>query len=259
MGNGGPQITTATLQQIADLATLSGNNYVITSINTAGAGTVTAAGIAGGFVARGGAQSGTAFSDTTDTAVAIIAALPAGAPIGTDFLFTYENTTDADATILAGVGVTLSGNALIPRLTTATYLVKYTAAAAVSMTFVSGDQMIPLPYSKSTSDSGQGTSLAVDGLTNAQICNITLTGTNPAIRVLPSITQLLAQMPQARPGLQIQLNIMNPSANSSTLTGNTGAVVSGTVNMPTLTARQYALKVNSLGTYTVTGLTATTL
>lgn len=103
-----------------------------TALNTVGAGTITGAGIAGGVTSRGGAQSNTAFTDTTDTADNIIAALP-NANIGQSFLYFYQNTTDANATIAGGTGVTPSVITVVPGKCTAVYLVTYTAASTITM------------------------------------------------------------------------------------------------------------------------------
>lgn len=104
------------------------------ALNTVGAGTLTAALIAGGLTARGGAQSATAFADTTDTAANIIAACPQLVnKIGTAMMFTYQNTTNAPATLGGGTGVTVSGTTVIPANSSVTYLVSYTAAATITM------------------------------------------------------------------------------------------------------------------------------
>ena len=67
------QTTTA---QIAALADVANNPAVVnTAISTAGNGTLTAAGIVGGVITRTGPSG--AFTDTTATAVQIVAALVA--------------------------------------------------------------------------------------------------------------------------------------------------------------------------------------
>jgi len=67
-----------TTQAIAALAGSTSNTQVATALNTVGAGTITAAGIIGRVTTRGGAQLSAPFTDTTDTAAAIIALLPLG-------------------------------------------------------------------------------------------------------------------------------------------------------------------------------------
>ena len=76
--NGQPAASTqqTTTGAIAALAALDSSTSVITALNTVGNGTITAAGIVGKNTQRGGAQASAAFTDTTDTAVNIIAALP---------------------------------------------------------------------------------------------------------------------------------------------------------------------------------------
>lgn len=105
-----------------------------TAIATVGAGTITAASFVGGIIARGGSQSGTPFADTTDTAAAIIAACPNLVnKIGTSMIVTYQNTTNAVATLSGGTGVTVSGTATVPASSIARYLLTYTAAATMTM------------------------------------------------------------------------------------------------------------------------------
>lgn len=103
-----------------------------TALTTVGAGTITAAGFNTGFTTRSG--STTAFTDTTDTAAAIIAANASLVnKIGTAFIYTYVNNTVAAATLTGGAGVTVSGVTVVPANSWAQYLVTYTAAATLTM------------------------------------------------------------------------------------------------------------------------------
>lgn len=122
---------TFTTAQIAALATNIGAT-VITSISTAGNGTLTAAGIVGKIISRSGPTS--AFTDTTDTAAAIIAALPTGITIGTsDFGFELINTTAFQQTLAAGTNVSFSGLATpLPPNSTANFLVTIPSAASIN-------------------------------------------------------------------------------------------------------------------------------
>lgn len=103
-----------------------------TTLSTVGAGLITGADIVSGITIRGGAQSSTPFTDTTDTAANILLA-QANPRIGQSWNFTYNNGTNATATISAGVGVTVSGMATIPPNGVVTYLITYTAAATITM------------------------------------------------------------------------------------------------------------------------------
>lgn len=76
------------------------------AISTAGAGTLTAAGIVGGLIMRTGPTG--AYDDTTDTATAILALLDNPA-VGDSWEFTHVNGVAQIATIVAGAGITLAG------------------------------------------------------------------------------------------------------------------------------------------------------
>jgi hypothetical protein len=96
------------------------NFLSIGTLNTVGAGVLTATALYGGggngAVIRGGAQVG-AFSDTTDTAANMIAAFTTAAinvvtsipTIGSSFNCTIYNSTTQIQTLLPGSGVTFSG------------------------------------------------------------------------------------------------------------------------------------------------------
>jgi hypothetical protein len=82
-------------------------NLTTTNLATAGAGTYTAAAIAGGLITRD--PNGGGRTDTTDTAVAIIAACSLGAD-GETAACVVINTADAAEaiTLAGGAGVTIS-------------------------------------------------------------------------------------------------------------------------------------------------------
>lgn len=119
---------------IAALSSGGSTSLVFTALNTVGNGTVTAAAIFGKAVNRGGAQTGTPFTDTTDTAANIIAALPSGQQVvGTAFQWSYVNNTNAVATLQGGTGVTVSGVTTLQANSYARYIVTYSAAATVTI------------------------------------------------------------------------------------------------------------------------------
>lgn len=99
---------------------------------TNGAGTITAALMAGGYTSR--TTVAAAATDTTDTAANIIAAVGTIVnKIGTAFKYTYQNNSSAPITVTGGLGVTVSGITIIPPGCTAEYLISYTAAATLTM------------------------------------------------------------------------------------------------------------------------------
>ncbi len=239
---------------------ISGAYPAVTALNTVGAGTITAAGIVSTITSRGGGQSATAFTDTTDTAAAIISAMGTSAGTNASFLWAYENTTDATATIAGGATVTLTGNSVIPAGTWATYLVTKTSSTAVSIAFLYAGALSPLPVSKVTTETSYVT-LTVSGLTGAQLCSVILP-TAASGSVFPSATDFVAAEPNCRIGMSHLVQIINTSVTKTcTLTGLTGVTLAGT--SPTLVqpaqTRMYNLAYPSLSSVQLTGIASTTL
>jgi hypothetical protein len=111
---------------------LGGSTSTATALTTVGAGTITAAGIAGAVTLRSGSTS--AFTDTTDTAANIIPARwPNSASLNSSFMYTYVNNSVAVATIQGGTGVTVSGITVVPPNSWARFLLTYTAANTLTM------------------------------------------------------------------------------------------------------------------------------
>ena len=138
--NGQPAATTTqtTTAAIAALAVAGGQPTIVnTAITTVGAGTLTAASIVGRLITRTGPT--TAFTDTTDTATAIIAALPAAAVVGESFEVIYINNTAFAATLAGGTGVTISNITTVAANSTTRLLLTYTGAGAVTLYAVESD------------------------------------------------------------------------------------------------------------------------
>lgn len=116
-----------------------------TIISTVGNGVLTAASFASLLITRTGSTA--PYTDTTATAAAIITALP-DAAIGDAYEVTIRNTVAFPETLSAGVGVTLSGNTVIPPNSAMRCLLTYTAAGAVSLEglFVSSLDGSASPY-----------------------------------------------------------------------------------------------------------------
>lgn len=117
-------------QQINNGLTAAGANITNTAISTVGAGTLTAAGIIGGLITRSGSTA--PFTDTTDTAANIIAAVPAY-PAGQTWELLIVNSTAFQQTISGGTGVTITGNTIVGGLTTGRFLVTISSATAVAI------------------------------------------------------------------------------------------------------------------------------
>lgn len=173
--------------------------FTITTLSTVGSGTITAAGIAGANTNRTGATS--AFTDTTDTATAIIAAMP-NAAIGQSFRYLYSNNTVAVATLTGGVGVTVSGITAVPPGSTAEFLVTYTAASTITM--VGGASGLILANS--------GTFTA-NGASAVTVSNTAVTATSQILITLKTVGGTVGAMPAVK-----------------TITAGTGFTVAGTAS-----------------------------
>lgn len=151
------------------------------ALATVGAAVITGAGIASQLTTRGGVQIA-AFTDTTDTAVAIIAAQP-NVHVGASWEYTYVNNTIFPATLAAGVGVTLSGAVLAPANSWIRYLVTYTAAGAISMTCIA-QGMFP----------STGTFVA-NGVTPVTVANANMTAGSNVVITLKTVGGTVGAIP----------------------------------------------------------------
>jgi hypothetical protein len=108
-----------------------------TTVNAAGAQTISAAALAGQVILRQGAG---AVSDVTDTAVNIMQAMygntGSGPRVGEGFLAFFSNQGASTVTMTGGTGVTVSGNTLV--LTLTTKILFFVCTAAGTQTFANG-------------------------------------------------------------------------------------------------------------------------
>lgn len=224
----------------------------LTTLTTVGAGTIIAADVVSQQTARSGPVA--AFTDTTDTAALIIAALPSGSPVGFSFRWTYQNNTAYNATLAGGTGVTISGNSIVPALTSATYLVTYSAASTVTMAYVAGSQLIPLPVSKLVTDGiGTGT-IAPASLGGAQTVDLLLNSSVAhSTQALPPAAQIIAAIPNAAAGLTYNLNIRNTGTNTVHLNTISSTIISGLLtNIPANITANAQVTVNTSTKLTIT-------
>lgn len=173
-------------QAIADLFGVVPDS-VVTALNTVGNGTITAAGMVGGFIARGGAQLSAPFTDTTDTANNIISAIN-GALVGDSFVFTYQNLTNAIVTISGGSGVTVSVFTVIPSNSFGSYLATYTAPSTVTL---AGVFQGFYPTLGTFTAAGTGTvTVSTAAITTNSAIDITLKTIGGTVGVSPKITTI---------------------------------------------------------------------
>lgn len=197
-------------------------------VNTPNAGavgsTLTAASLVGGIITRSGTSA--AFTDTTDTAAAIIAALPAEAPINTAWDVFIRNTTPFTQTIAGGTGVTISGGSVIPGNSTGIFKVIYTGAASISLVseLISPTDLGVIVANTAVSTVGAATLAAaaiVGGL-------ITRTGsTSNFTDTTDTAANIIAALPNPSLGQSWELIINNQTAVAETLAGGSGVTLSG--------------------------------
>jgi hypothetical protein len=116
-----------------DIALRAGSNPAHVDTPFAGTGnvTLTAAALVGAMITRLGPTA--PFTDTTDTAAAIIAALPADTPTSYEWKVFYRNTTAFPATIAGGAAVTPSGALTVPGNAVGVFSFSKTSSTAVAM------------------------------------------------------------------------------------------------------------------------------
>ena len=129
--------STAFLKSTGFVVTGSGAAYsnLTTATVTASTGTtLTAAQVVGSVIFRTNAPTG-AFTDTTDTATNIVAAIP-GATVNASWILRYVNRDNNVCTLAGGTGVTISGTATIANNTWRDFLCQITniGTPAVTMT-----------------------------------------------------------------------------------------------------------------------------
>jgi hypothetical protein len=219
----------------------------ITALNTVGAGTITAAGIVSGVTARGGAQSGSAFTDTTDTAALIIAALTSPG-VGQSWAWVYDNQTNAPATITGGSGVTMAGSSIVPANCWVEFVVKYTAAGAVSITSAEMGKNAELPTAQYVTAALQSATITNTQVAGAHTCYFENTGTTPANLQFPTAANIVLAIPNAQVGQSYNLLVRNSSgsANTATITTNTGITLHGTMTIAQNVTRTFYVTLTSL-------------
>lgn len=235
-GNYFATVTSATTVTLTHMNTTMASDGIFNtvpvsgSLVTVGAGTILAASIAGGSVTRTGSQSGTAFTDTTDTAAAIIAAAPNLAnKIGTAMYITYINSTNATATITGGTGVTVSGLTVIPPNNVATFLTTYTAAATLTMVGVSVMQA----SASGVTVLGSSTGSTAIASANAGATNYTAT--------LPANTGTIAELNLAQTFTAAQtftnsdILLLGSSTGANTFTALNASATNYTTSVPAVT------------------------
>lgn len=229
---------------------LGNPNPVNTTISTVGAGTLTAASIAGGNVTRAGTQIAV-FNDTLDTAINILAALP-GWGISSAMKVVIRNTTAFSQTVLTAAGLTLSGNVIIPAQSEGTFLLTCTAISAPAFTVVGlgTHSLFMLENTVFSTQSATTGTPAAGVFAGAQVVFANFTGATPGNQLMRTPAQVLADTPGLGVGMSYELVIGNTGAGTLVLVTDSGSGFTMTGNM--------SVPQNTVSTFAVTLLTATT-
>jgi hypothetical protein len=238
-------------QVIASSGAPSVSAEKITALTTVGAATLTAANIAGGVTSRGGTQTG-AFTDTTDTAANIIAALPSIA-VGQAFEYTYQNNSSYAATISGGTNVTVSGLSVVQPNSYARYLVTYVSATSVTLAAIAaGPNVVQATQAVvATADSGATQTLTAAMVTGGnQVFHTSAGGSTPSL-TMPLATAIIAAIPNWQIGQSYVLRVINTNSGTATIVTNTGITTTGTLTLATNTTRDFVITMTGAATITM--------
>lgn len=251
----GSAVTYLVTYTAASTVTMYGQNFALLptttqgSLATVGAGTITAALFQANFITRTGPVA--AFTDTTDTATAIITAL--ALPIGGSAYLVYKNATAFQATIVGGTGVTMNGGAQVPANSGGNYLVSRSGASTILITnyFVSGNT-VQNEISTALSTVGAGTITAA-GITNGVTVR---TGSVAAFTdTTATAAQIVAAWPNAAIGESWEWMYFNNTGFAATLAAGVGITLSGAgAIIPTGGWVRYLVSLTSLTTVAIQGI-----
>lgn len=247
--------TTLAIAALADATQVPA--VVNTAISTAGNGTLSAAGLVGGVITRTGPSG--AFSDATDTAVAIVAALAAYVAAESSFVY-VRNTTAFAQTITAGAGVTLTGNAIVPANSVGVYLMTITSATAVVLLSI---EVVPLagaaPIASTTlSTVGAGTITAA-GIAGGVTNRTGSQSATPFTDTTDTGTNLSAAVPNVRVGQSFIYRYKNTTDAVATIAAGAGVTVSVITTVGANSYAEYLITNTAANTYTMVGLMSAVL
>lgn len=235
---------------------LGGDSALInTPITTVGNGVLTAAGLVGGQIGRSGPVA--AFTDTTDTAANIVAAL-GGFVLGQVLTVNIKNATKFVDTLAAGANVTIPAGITIPPMSVGVYFgtVGGTAAApTVAFTHMFTTMIYDAPriadeQSIALNTVGAGTILAASiagGVTargGVQIAAFADT-TDTADNIIAGVSSLTAFI-----GSAVEWTYVNNTIFPATLGGGAGVTVSGATVVPANSWAKYLVTYTAADTVT---------
>lgn len=236
---------------VAQINTLTpGFEPLNTALATVGAGTLTAAALLGGVITRTGPVA--AYSDTTSNGTLLDSALGTNAITGFSRLIEFKNSTAFAATIVGGVGVTVSGRTVVTPNSVGQFLLTRTDTGTYTLVgiLVAPQAIFGVQALIATADDGTTQTLTaamiIGGL---QTFHQTLGGTTPAL-TLPLGADMDTALPDMRVGQSYMLRIVNTNSGTATVVTNTGWTLTGTLTIATNTWRDFVITKTGTGTYT---------
>lgn len=214
-----------------------GSSIVNTTISTVGNGTLTAAGLIGGQISRLGPTA--AYTDTTDTAAAIIAAEGGAFTSGSSFITRIKNFTAYPQTIAGGTGVTWSTVTIVHPFSVGTYYATLGGTQA-SPTVTFGHIQTTSAFLPAATGNPSGVTLATNGagtITAAGIASgVTLRTTVAAAATdtTDTVANIIAAAfsSVAAIGSAFEWTYVNNSVSAMTLAGASSVTISGQTVVP---------------------------
>lgn len=196
----------------------------VVALTTAGNGTIPAASLLKGGIARSGPTG--AFTDTTDTAANIQAGWAAGA-VNSSFDLTYINNVAFNATLAGGTGVTIVGDTVVPANCSAAYRVVWTGSNTITMTQLNLSALNMMPAASLVSLNATTGTLPAGALTGADAVYLVSTNATPGTQTTRTAAQMFADTPNAKTGLAWRVRIQNTGAGTFTLAADASVTLSG--------------------------------
>ncbi len=223
------------------IATINPSN---TADTTVGAATLTAAAVVGGLITRSGSTA--AYSDTTPTPAQLASAIGGVSPTyPNSWVLTIKNTTAFPETIVAGSGVTVSGQAIVPPLSSGQFLVTLTSASAATVVGLGSASLSNLPAAKYTNIvTGTGTAAAGD-LTGASFVSADYSAQAAIAITTRTAAEMFGDTPNAQVGQSYHLKVTNRNSNTLTLTAGSNVTITGTATLATNTTRDFVVTFTS--------------
>lgn len=256
--NGMPAATLepTTTAAIAALAATEETSLITTPITTVGNGVLTGAGLVGGQIVRTGPVGN--YTDTTDTAGGIIAALP-GVIVGGTFIIRIKNATAFTETLAAGTGVTLPPTLLIPAFSVGMYYATVNSATAVTLTHmgtlpIATGSSLTVPTITALSTVGAGTITAAGfnsgytSRTGSQSGTPFTDTTDIAANIIAGNAAVINKI-----GAAFAYVYANNTNAPATITGGTGVTVSVITVVPAGAVAEYIVTYTAAATLTMVG------